>query len=209
MAKKGKRPKRPQDHYGERAKKEGLPARSYYKLEEMDKKHRILSRGAKVLDLGCSPGSWTMYCARRVGSDGFVWGVDLKPVDQVLPANAEAVVGDAYEWDPPVAERGLDVVLSDMAPATTGNRVTDGLRSAGLVERALDVAEAKLRPGGHFCAKLLESGEVEVLMKRMRTRFKKVARARPDATRKQSTEVFLIGLGLKISTLDEPSGENT
>ena len=96
MAKKGKRPKRPQDHYGERAKKEGLPARSYYKLEEMDKKHRILSRGAKVLDLGCSPGSWMLYCARRVGNDGFVWGVDLKPVDQVLPGNAEAVVGDAY-----------------------------------------------------------------------------------------------------------------
>ena len=186
-----------------------MPARSYYKLEEMDKKHRILSRGAKVLDLGCSPGSWTMYCARRVGNEGFVWGVDLKPVDQVLPSNAEAVVGDAYEWNPPIEARGLDVVLSDMAPATTGNRVTDGLRSAGLVERALDVAEAKLRPGGHFCAKLLESGEVEALMKRMRILFRKVARARPDATRKQSTEVFLIGLGLKIPDADQPSGENT
>lgn len=209
MAKKGKRPKRPQDHYGERAKREGLPARSYYKLEEIDKKHRLLSRGAKVLDLGCSPGSWMVYCAKKVGKDGHVWGVDLKPVDQVLPENSEAVVGDAYEWEPPVSTRGLDVVLSDMAPATTGNRVTDGLRSAGLVERALDVAERKLRPGGHFCAKLLESGEVELLIKRMRTMFEKVARARPDATRKESTEVFLIGLRLKSQVRETPSVENT
>ena len=94
-----------------------------------------------------------------------------------------------------------------MAPSTTGNRVTDGLRSAGLVERALD-AESKLKPGGHFCAKLLESGEVEALVKRMRLTFKKVARARPNATRKESTEV-LIGLGLKRTDTDEPSGENT
>ena len=209
MAKKGKRPKRPQDHYGERAKKEGLPARSYYKLEKWIKSIRILSRGAKVLDLGCSPGSWMLYCARRVGNDGFVWGVDLKPVDQVLPGNAEAVVGDAYEWEPPVAEQGLDVILSDMAPSTTGNRVTDGLRSAGLVERALDVAESKLRLAVTFARNYSRVERLKPSLKVMRLTFKKVARARPNATRKESTEVFLIGLGLKRTDTDEPSGENT
>ncbi|MEO1172848.1 MAG: RlmE family RNA methyltransferase [Myxococcota bacterium] len=181
------------DHYTRRAKKEGRPARSVYKLQEIDEKHKILRKGAHVLDLGCAPGSWIQYAAERVGPSGRALGFDLKPVEVSLPAHAEAHVGDAFELRAEL-EHAFDVILSDMAPATSGDRKTDALRSAGLVERALDVAEAQLKPGGAVVLKVFEGGEVPQLVRRMQSTFEKVIRARPDATRKHSVEIFLVGL---------------
>lgn len=186
------------DHFTRRAKKEGHPARSVYKLEEMDRRWKLLRRGAHVLDLGCAPGSWLKYAAEKVGPSGHVLGFDLKPVDIALPPHAEARVGDAFD----IAANALgsetyDVVLSDMAPSTMGNHRTDAARSAALVEQALALAEHCLRPGGNVVVKILEGGEVVQIVQGMRTRYQKVERLRPDATRKSSTEIFLIGLGLK------------
>ncbi|MEM6531569.1 MAG: RlmE family RNA methyltransferase [Myxococcota bacterium] len=181
------------DHYTRRARKEGRPARSVYKLQEIDEKHKILRADAHVLDLGCSPGSWIQYAAERVGSGGRALGFDLKPIEVSLPAHAEAYVGDAFELREEL-EHAFDVILSDMAPATSGDRKTDALRSAGLVERALDVADAQLKPGGSVVLKVFEGGDVPLLVKRMQGAFEKVVRARPDATRKHSVEIFLVGL---------------
>ena len=197
------RNKRGQDHFARRAKREGNAARSYYKLEEIDKKSNIIRPGTRVLDLGCSPGSWMQYTARQVGEKGQVLGYDLKPVETTLPAHAEARVGDIYEIS--LEELGglFHVIVSDMAPSTTGNRATDHLRSAALVERALDIADSFLKTGGSVVAKLLEGGEIEALVKRMRQSYKKVERHRPKATRKESTEVFLVGIGKKPSEIAE------
>lgn len=191
---------RPQDHFGRRAKKEGKAARSIYKLEEMDARWHFIKRGAVVLDLGCSPGSWMQYVSARVGPEGRVLGYDLKPVNVSLPAWAEARVGDAYAVTLADLPRKLDVLLSDMAPATMGDHKTDAARSAGLAERALGLAEQLLAPGGTVVVKVLEGGDVPAMLKQMRTQYTKVEQLRPEATRKHSTEIFLVGLGKKGPT---------
>jgi 23S rRNA (uridine2552-2'-O)-methyltransferase len=189
--------RRYQDHYGRKAKKEGHPARSVYKLEEMDVRWKLLRKGLRVLDLGCAPGSWMLYAADKVGPSGSVVGYDLKPLEVSMPAHAVAHVGDAFNID--LGPSSFDVVLSDMAPSTMGDHRTDAARSAGLAERALDVAERHLCVGGACVVKLLEGGDVVQLVKRMRTLFDKVERLRPQATRKDSTEIFLVGLGKKVT----------
>jgi len=197
MARRGRsgRQQRHQDHFGRRAKSEGRPARSVYKLEEIDQRWRLLRSGMRILDLGCSPGSWLQYAAERVGPKGSAIGYDLKDVNISLPAHAEARIGDAFEVSADEIGGQVDVLLSDMAPATMGHHKTDALRSAALAERALDLAVILLRPGGGVVVKLLEGGEIVDLVKRMRVEYEKVERIRPKATRKESTEIFLVGLG--------------
>jgi len=199
--------RREQDHFGKRAKKEGYAARSIYKLEEIDQRCGILSAGQRVLELGCSPGSWTAYAASQVGSTGMVVGYDLKPVNIALPPHAETRVGDVFELSPDELGGPFDVIISDMAPATMGDHKTDALRSAGLVECALELGRVSLVEGGILVAKLLEGSEIESLVRRMRGEFKKVQRLRPKATRKESTEVFLVGMGKYAVEEDAGDGE--
>jgi 23S rRNA (uridine2552-2'-O)-methyltransferase len=191
------------DHYARRAKAEGRPARSAYKLEEIDLRWRLLRPGARVLDLGSAPGSWLQYAGEKVGTQGTVEGYDLKPVTLPLPRHVTAHVGDAFALEP--VGQGFDVVLSDMAPATMGDHKTDAIRSANLAERALDMADARLRRGGHVVVKVLEGGDVPALVQRMRRDYGKVERLRPKATRRESTEIFLVGLAKKtLPPKDDP-----
>jgi 23S rRNA (uridine2552-2'-O)-methyltransferase len=187
--------KREQDHFGRKAKAEGRPARSVYKLEEIDQRWRLLRPGDHVLDLGCAPGSWMQYTAEKVGSRGSVVGYDLKPIGITLPPHAEARVGDAFTIPEAAVAGPMDVVLSDMAPSTMGDHKTDAIRSAGLAERALDMALLHLKRGGHVVVKVLEGGDVPQLIQRMRKEYGKVELLRPQATRRESTEIFLVGLG--------------
>ena len=204
--------KREQDHYGRRAKAEGRPARSVYKLEEIDGRWHLLRRGDRVLDLGCAPGSWLQYVSDRIGDRGRVIGYDLNPVRISIPANAEARVGDAFAIPVEAVPGPMDVVLSDMAPSTMGDHKTDAARSAGLAERALDMARLHLKRGGHVVVKVLEGGDVPQLVKRMRSEYGKVELLRPLATRRESTEIFLVGLGklappaLAAGTPERPAG---
>lgn len=191
--------RRHQDSYGRRAKREGYAARSVYKLQEIDAKVGLLRRGARVLDLGAYPGSWTAWAAEKVQREGRVLGYDLTPFRGALPPHAEIRQGDVFDLDP--AELGgpgsFDVVMSDMAPSTTGHRFTDQTRSFQLVMQALELATGVLAPGGAFVAKIFQGGEFPEAKNAVQARFEKVRVVRPQATRTESTEVFLVGLGFR------------
>ena len=182
------------DHFARRAKQEGMAARSVYKLEEIDRRWQVIGRSGRVLDLGCAPGSWMQYAAHKVGQNGAVLGFDLKAISVSLPSHADARVGDVYELEATDLGAPFDTVLSDMAPATMGDHKTDAARSAALAESALAIADTHLRPGGCFVVKVLEGGDVPELVANMRKRYEEVERLRPKATRKGSSELFLIGL---------------
>jgi 23S rRNA (uridine2552-2'-O)-methyltransferase len=188
------------DHFTRKAKKEGHVARSIYKLEEIDQRWKLIKKGHRVLDLGCSPGSWMQYAVQKVGPTGRVLGIDLKPVQATFPPYAEARVGDIYALDKATIGDAYDVVLSDMAPSTMGDHTTDALRSAGLAEQAIAIADAFVKRGGAMVVKVLEGGEINNLVALMRAVFEKVERLRPQATRTRSTEIFLVGLGRRFKS---------
>lgn len=181
-----------------RAKQEGFAARAVYKLKEIDKRFSLLAPGRRVLDLGCWPGSWMQHTAQRVGEEGQVIGIDLNPVELALPAWCEAFVADVDEIDPAVlVERfgPFDVVISDMAPKTIGDATTDRMRSEALFERALEIAVAVLRPGGHFAGKVFQGGAFPQLIARMREVFSQSKPFHTKATRAGSAEHYLVGQG--------------
>lgn len=192
----------PRDHYFKKAKEQNFAARSVFKLEEIDKKHRLLKSKDWVLDLGASPGSWSQYSSQKVGGEGRVLGVDLNPVTVKLN-NAKFITADLRDLKLEEIflshgiDRAFDVVLSDMAPKTTGIRLTDQARSMELCELALDVARRFLKPQGHFVCKLFHSDDFAKLRDDMKKTFQKVDALKPDSTRKISKEIFLVGIGKK------------
>lgn len=151
-----------------------------------------------MLDLGAAPGSWLLYAADVVGAEGKVVGVDLQPVRSALPPHARFLEGDVRTLDTS-AVGSFDVVLSDMAPATTGQRHVDQARSFELFTTALDVAARVLAPGGRFCGKLFQGPELEEARAAVTKHFDTVRLIRPKATRSESIEVFLVGLGYRSS----------
>ncbi len=190
---------RPQDHFGRRAKKEGYPARAVFKLQDVDRRVKLLRPGQRVLDLGASPGSWTLYAAERVGPRGAVLGIDLKPADVALPANASIRQGDILAIEPSDIEGSgdFDVVLSDMAPDTSGHRHLDQYQSYELYARALAIASQALKPGGAFLGKIFQGAEFEGARTQTREVFTTVRILKPPASRKRSYEIYLLGLGRK------------
>jgi 23S rRNA (uridine2552-2'-O)-methyltransferase len=192
----------PKDHFFKKAKKENFAARSVYKLEEIDKKVKFLKSGDWVLDLGASPGSWSQYASQKVGEKGRVLGIDLKPVTVNLK-NAKFIEADLYDLNlaQVLRDQGFSepfqVVMSDMAPKTTGIRVTDQARSFELCELALNVADQFLAKKGHFVCKLFHSDDFQELKKRIQEKYEKFEAIKPEATRSISKEIFLVGLRKK------------
>jgi 23S rRNA (uridine2552-2'-O)-methyltransferase len=183
------------DTFFRKARDEGFVARAVYKLEDIDRRVRLFHPGARVLDLGCRPGSWMQYACKAVGPHGKVVGVDRLPLPVPLPG-AHVIEADIYTLSDEQLLCGLgayDVVLSDMAPDTTGIRATDQARSANLVEEALLRAERLLAPLGAFVAKVFQSPEVDRLRKRMADHFSDVRLLKPEASRQTSSELYLVG----------------
>ncbi len=193
--------KRPQDHWGHRARKEGFAARSVYKLEEIDRRTRLLRVGARVLDLGAYPGSWTSYAAQKVGPGGRVLGIDLTEFKGTLPPHAQIRTGDvlSLELEKELGPGSFDLVVSDMAPSTTGHRFTDQARSHRLFMRALEIACVVLTPGGHFVGKIFQGEDFELARAALRAAFDEVRIIKPPASRAESYETFLIGLRRKAA----------
>jgi 23S rRNA (uridine2552-2'-O)-methyltransferase len=192
----------PRDKYFKKAKQEGFAARSVYKLQEIDQKFKILKPGQTVLDLGASPGSWSQFTSQKIGATGRLLGVDLSPVTVSLP-NAVFIQADLrdLQLEEIFKEHGFtppfDLVLSDMAPKTTGIKSVDQVRSLELCELALDVAKRFLKPGGHFVVKFFHSGEFGQLRNEIKKTFERVEAIKPDSTRSISKEIFLVGFKKK------------
>jgi 23S rRNA (uridine2552-2'-O)-methyltransferase len=185
------------DAFFRKARSEGFAARSVYKLEEIDRRMHLLRPGARVLDLGCRPGSWLQYACKMAGPHGVVVGVDRQPLPSPV-AGARVLVADIYtlsDEEVLCGQAAFDVVLSDMAPDTTGIRATDQARSAALVEEALGRAERLLAPLGAFVAKVFQSPEVAQIRTRMAKRFSDVQLIKPKSSRDESTELYLVGKG--------------
>jgi len=190
-----------QDHYFRKAKKQHFLARAVYKLEEIQKKYKILRAADRVLDLGAAPGSWIQLAGGVVGQSGLIVGIDLKPIEHAFPNRVVTLQGDIFDREfVEAALRGylpFDVVLSDMAPATSGIKVADSARSALLFERAFEIAAYVLRPGGTFLAKIFHGSEFHQLLAQLKKQFGQTRVIRPEATRKQSREIYILAMNLK------------
>jgi 23S rRNA (uridine2552-2'-O)-methyltransferase len=188
--------KRP-DRFTKQAKERGFPARSVFKLESIDKKVGLFRKGLRVLDLGAAPGSWSLYASERIGPEGKLLAVDLSPLAKQAPGNVTFRAGDALALDNTDLSlfAPYDVVLSDMAPSTTGTREADQAKSFELFARALDIAGALLRPGGKFVGKIFMGPDFPEAKKRVKALFETERAIRPEGTRESSFEIFVVGLG--------------
>ena len=186
------------DHYTRRAKRESYPARSVYKLQEMQSRYKLIRKGDRVLDLGCSPGSWLLYAAELTTGSGRVDGIDLKPAAVDLPGHVTVYQADVTA-EPGVLLEQLggkyQVVLSDMAPSTTGQKDVDAARSYQLCTAALQLADELLRPGGNFVCKIFQGSEFAEFTAAVKKRFNIDRIYKPRSSRKASREIYIIGIG--------------
>ncbi len=196
---KPKNPYQKADSWTKAAKAQGYPARSVFKLEEIDRRVRLLRPGQRVLDLGAAPGSWSMYAVKRIAPSGKLLAIDLSEITTALGPNAVIVQGDALSLSNEDLKifAPYDVILSDMAPNTTGSKVADQARSFELVMRAIEIAKALGAAGSAFVGKIFMSADFEEARKALRAQYDEVRVIRPEGTRTNSSEVFLIGLKKK------------
>tara|TARA_B100000925_G_C21991066_1_gene466866 strand:+ start:484 stop:1074 length:591 start_codon:yes stop_codon:yes gene_type:complete len=190
------------DHYFKKAKKENFYARSIYKLEEIDQKFKIIKSGNLVLDLGYHPGSWIQYSSKAVGKGGSVVGIDIRPLNESLKKldNVEVFEKDAFTVMGPKdlgVDRRFDVVLSDMAPNTTGIKDVDQIRSLELVEKVFGTLPTLLKPGGNVVVKIFDSNDAQMFLKEASRNFEVFKKLKPKSTRSVSKEFFAIGMGYK------------
>jgi 23S rRNA (uridine2552-2'-O)-methyltransferase len=186
------------DPYVVAARQQGWRSRAAFKLLELDDKFKLIRRGARVLDLGAAPGGWTQVAVKRGAAS--VLALDLLPIDPIR--GAVIIQGDFTDPDMPArltADLGglADLVLSDMAPNTTGHAATDHIRIVALAEMALDFAIRTLAPGGGFVAKVFQGGSERGVLDTMKRHFTQVRHAKPPASRKESSELYVVALGFK------------
>lgn len=189
------------DFYFYKAKRERYLARSIYKLKEMDEKYKLIKRNDTVLDLGCYPGSWLQYCSKVIGSKGVVLGVDQEELDYEFGDNVKFLKADVFDLDIEAIKAvspGFEVVLSDMAPFTTGFKSVDHHRIMSLARRSLELADGLLKKGGNFVCKIFEGEDAKVLSEEVKERFEVTKIYKPRSSKKESPEIYLVGLG-KIS----------
>ncbi len=186
------------DPYVQAARSSGLRSRSAYKLLELNERFRFIRKGARVVDLGAAPGGW-MQAALAAGA-GTIVAIDLLPIDPLAGAHtliADATASDVTERVQALLGGPADVVLSDMAPPTTGHAGTDHARIMVLAEQAFAIAEELLAPGGTFVVKLFQGGAEASLLTPLKRRFAAVRHAKPPASRAESRELYLVATGFR------------
>lgn len=191
-----------QDHYFRQAKREGYRARAAYKLIEIDDRRKVLRKGDRVLDCGAAPGAWLQVAARRVGRNGVVVGVDLKPIQAGFREhNIHTIEADFNDVEARTllesagGDQAFDVIVSDMAPKTTGDRTIDHHQSVRLCHAVLDRCSELLRPGGRVVLKVFEGEAYRDLLDRAGQMFSEVKGFSPKASRHESTEMYVIASG--------------
>ncbi len=196
-----------QDYYFAKAKKDKYPARSVYKLEEAQEKYRFIRKGKRVLDLGCHPGSWSLYASSVLGPKGIVVGVDLQETElagQKGGAEINLLCYDVYsdELVRAIQRRwpGFHVVLSDMAPRTTGSRYADHQQSLRLARRVLELTRTLLHPGGSLYVKVFQGEDFPEFTSECKPLFEHVKVVKPASSRRESREVFVLGRGYRPSS---------
>ncbi len=192
------------DYYSRKAKKDKYPARSVYKLEEVQRKYTLLKRGDSVLDLGCYPGSWSLYASEIVGPKGIVVGVDLQQADQGVRADGAPIhwlCQDIMEPELlPMVRKfrpAYKVLISDLAPKTTGNRWVDAQQSLNLVRETLALAEQLLLNKGHYICKVFQGEDFPEFFEQVKERFSMAKVLKPQSSRTESREVFVLGMEYK------------
>jgi 23S rRNA (uridine2552-2'-O)-methyltransferase len=188
------------DPYVHAAKAKGYRSRAAFKIVELDDKYRFFRKGARVLDLGAAPGGWSQIAAERVGPAGRVVAMDIlamEPIDRVTILEADMLDSETPGALVDALGGPADVVLTDMAAPTTGHRATDHLRTSALLEAALDMAEAVLKPGGTFVGKAFQGGAANELLLRLKKRFASVKHVKPPASRSESVELYLVATGFR------------
>lgn len=192
------------DSWTKKAKKQGYAARSVFKLEELEKRFSPLRGMKRFVDLGCAPGSWSHFVTRN-NPRALVIGIDIKEVSSYPGVFYQSRIED---MDPQVVRSDLggvvDMVLSDMAPNTTGNRLSDHVRQLELADKALDFAVSILRPGGRFVVKVFDGEDIQDYYMRVKKHFATVKRLRPKATRNSSVEFFMLGLDFQKEKTTKP-----
>jgi 23S rRNA (uridine2552-2'-O)-methyltransferase len=195
------------DPYVKLAQKEGYRARAAYKLKEIDEAEKLIKSGNVVIDLGCTPGSWAQYTRRKLagkdggGIHGTIIGLDLLPMEAI--ADVQYIQGDFREeevlsqLDTVLAGRKVDVVLSDMAPNLSGIGHADAARMEHLIDLAIEFSQVHLKPGGALLVKCFKDMGFTQILEKFRLEFTTVKQIKPKASRDKSSEIFLLGRGLK------------
>ncbi|WP_028498135.1 RlmE family RNA methyltransferase [Microvirgula aerodenitrificans] len=189
------------DHWVHQAQKDGYRSRAAYKLLEINEKDKLLRQGMTVADLGSAPGSWSQVAARIVGDHGRIFALDI--LEMAAIPGVDFIQGDFREdevlarFEALLDGRPLDLVISDIAPNITGMSATDQARSAYLCELALEFARQHLKPDGHFLVKVFQGSEFNAYLAEMRSSFTQVVSRKPKASRDRSTEIYLLGKGLR------------
>ena len=188
------------EFYTRKAREEKYPARSVYKLKEIDEKYKLIKKGDRVLDLGAAPGSWMIYVSRQIGENGEVVGVDISDLKISLAPNMIFVQKDVADlkvekFTEP--KKQFDLVLSDLAPKTTGMKSVDAINYLLLCDKALAIAKLVLKKGGSFVCKIFEGNMTEKFFKEIKKEFKFAKEFRPKAVLKGSKEIYMIGMGYK------------
>ncbi len=190
------------DHFYQRAKREKKASRAVYKIEEMQRRFRLVAKGDCVLDLGCAPGGWLQELSPLVGPKGKVIGIDLLPLKIAPPKHCTVLLGDLtdaamQEEIATLAGGDVDCVCSDMSPNLSGIPFADAYRSFEIASLALDVCHRLLKSGGHFVVKIFPGEEFEGFMRTLKTEFNRVQTIVPEATRKTSSERYIVALGYR------------
>jgi 23S rRNA (uridine2552-2'-O)-methyltransferase len=186
------------EFYTTLAKKEGYPARSIYKLKEIDKKYKIIKAGDRILDLGSAPGSWLLYISQKVGDKGKVVGVDAEEIKISPKANIAFIRRNIFDLKESDFKDKFEVVVSDLSPKTSGIKLLDSGKSMELAEKSFEIAKSVLLTGGNFVCKIFESESSKEFFKKMNKYFELVNRLRPKAVIKASKEFYIIGRGFKV-----------
>jgi 23S rRNA (uridine2552-2'-O)-methyltransferase len=184
------------DYYFKKAKQDKYPARSVYKLEEIDNKCRLIKKDIKILDIGCSPGSWSQFMLKKIGS-GSILGIDINNSIRIEDTRFTFMPGNIFDIESSRIQKyiqAFDLITSDAAPNTTGDSFIDSQKSLNIVKRVFQIARDTLKPGGSVVAKVFQGEDLKVFVDGLKEDFSRVILFKPKSSRKESREIFLIAI---------------